>query len=74
MASEDPQDGELVCYCYDYHVDTRLQNSVVHCILHIIGCIMAGACHAKRDDPQNGGCGKKVDGLHSCNASSNLKW
>ena len=41
--SEYPQDGCSVWCCYDYGVDALLQNYVVRCILHVIGCVMASA-------------------------------
>ena len=44
MTSEFPQDGGLVCCCYDYRVDVRLQNWV-------IGCIKSDACQAEREYP-----------------------
>ena len=57
--SEYPQDGGSVCCCYDYCVDTGLQlNCVVHCILRVISCVMAGACHAEQEHPQDGSHGK----------------
>ena len=38
VMSEYPQDGGSVCCSYHYHVDSWLQNCVVRCILHAIGC------------------------------------
>ena len=47
VTSEYPQEGGSVCCCYDFHVDTRLQNCVVHCVLCVTRCVMAGAYHAE---------------------------
>ena len=41
---------------------------MVHCVLRVIGCVMAGTCHAEREYPQDGGLGKAV-GLYN-----NNKW
>ena len=43
------QDGGLVCCCYDYPVEVRLQNCVVHCVLCLIGCVMSDVCHAEQE-------------------------
>ena len=62
VMSEYPQDGSssFLLLCYDYHVDAQLQNCAVHCVLRIIGCVMAGACLAEREYPQDGGHEKKL--------------
>ena len=65
VTSEYPQNGGSVCCCYDYRVDVQLQNCVVHCVLKVIGCVMGGASHAKQEYLQDGGCGKKTDGLYT---------
>ena len=63
VTSEYTQDGGWV-YCRDgYHIDARLQDYMVHCILHIIGCVMFDACYAEWEYPPVGGRGKKSDGL-----------
>ena len=65
VISEYPHDGGSVCCYYDYHVDTWLPNRVLCCVLGIIGCVMSSACHVEWEYPQDGGRGKKVDGLYS---------
>ena len=46
-------------------VEVQLQNCVVRCVLRVIGCEMSDACHAEREYPQDGGRGKKADGLYT---------
>ena len=65
MVLKYPQDGGSVCCCYDCHVDARLQNNMVHYVLNVTGCIMSDACHTERECPQDGGCGKRADGLYT---------
>ena len=65
MTLEYPQDGGSVCCCYDYHVETGLQDCVVCCVLHIIGCVMSDACHVKQEYLQGSGHGENADGLYS---------
>ena len=59
VTSEYPQDGDSVCYCYDYPVDAQLQNCVLRCVLRVSRCIMSDACHAEWEYPHDGGCGEK---------------
>ena len=59
-----PTRWQLSCCCYDYYVGVRLQNCVVHCVLSLIRCIISNACHAEQKYTQDGGCGKKADGLY----------
>ena len=47
MMSEYPQDGSSVSCCYDYHIDAQLQNCLVHYVLRVIGCVMAGTWQNK---------------------------
>ena len=65
VMSEYPQDGGLVCCCYDYRVYAQLQNSVVCCVLHVKGCVMSDAWHAQREYLQDGSHGKISNGLYS---------
>ena len=51
VMSEYPQDGSSNCNCYDYRVDTRLQNCMARCVLRVIRCI---TCHAEQEYPQDG--------------------
>ena len=37
---------------------------VACCIFYEIRCVMFDICHAEREYPQDGGCGKKVDSLY----------
>ena len=48
VTSEYSRDDGSVCCCYDNRVDARLQNCVMHCVLHVIGCVMSDACHGTR--------------------------
>ena len=44
-----PQNDGKVCCSYNYHVDLlHLQNSMVHWVLHVIGCIMSEASHTEQ--------------------------
>ena len=45
--SEYIQDDGWECCCYDYRVDARLKNCVVHCDLRVIGCVMSDACKCR---------------------------
>ena len=49
VMSEYPQNVGLVCCCYNYHIDVRLQNFVVRCVLHVIGCVLSDACHTEQE-------------------------
>ena len=62
----DPQDGGSVCCCYEYHVEMRLQNCVVRCVLRIFWCVMSNACHWEQEYTQDGGHGKMADSLYWC--------
>ena len=53
--SDYPQDGSSVCFCYDYRFDVWLQNSVMCCILHVIGWIISDSCQGEQAYPQDGG-------------------
>ena len=46
------KDGGLVCCCFDYRVDVRLQNCMVHCVLLPVRGVMSNACHAEGEFPQ----------------------
>ena len=47
---ENPQDGGLVCCCYDNCVEAGLQNWVVRYVLGIIECLMFDLMHVTQDE------------------------
>ena len=71
-----PTRWRLSLLCYDYCVDTRVQDCVVRCVLRVIGSVMSAACHAEREYPQDGGRGKSltasIEGFHVTSLQRNL--
>ena len=56
---EYPQDDGSLCCCYAYRINLWLRNCLVHCVLHVIRCVMSGTCHAEWEYQKYGGRGKK---------------